>query len=165
MSGVDYASGEILDAQEAERLITDFMSSFVDSLVDSVREVDIFEGLDQKTITHLKSVLAGNPNLRPALRKAALYRRAHPRQTKTSARFVYFIQSSGGPIKIGSASDVAARLKSLQTGSADELTLLAMTEGGEFRERELHARFAADRLRGEWFAPSPELIRVIRDAS
>ena len=165
---VDYATGEIVESltrAEAERTTSTFMASFIDALVGKEREVDIFEGLEPKMVSYLEAALADNPGLRPTLVKAARIRQASNRQVKTPARFVYFIQSADGPIKIGSASDVNARLGSLQTGSPEKLTLLGAIEGGEARERELHQQFAATRLRGEWFAPSAALLRLIGDAS
>lgn len=75
---------------------------------------------------------------------------------------VYFIQSErGGPIKIGRAINPEQRLKQCQTGSPERLVLLAVISGGRDLERSLHARFAASRLRGEWFKPTPELIALI----
>jgi hypothetical protein len=74
--------------------------------------------------------------------------------------FVYFIQAGiGGPIKIGIARSVANRLKSLQTSHPEPLTVLAVMPSGPSVERALHDRFAANRLRGEWFSPAPALLR------
>jgi|SRR5579859_1366545 len=76
---------------------------------------------------------------------------------------VYFVQSViGGPIKIGKSVDPMARLIQLQSGSPFQLRLLATT--AKDIELELHERFAADRLHGEWFHPSQELRDYIVDA-
>jgi hypothetical protein len=66
---------------------------------------------------------------------------------------VYFIEEEGtGLIKIGHSNDTMARLASLQTGNPRKLTLLREIEGkGEDLERELHERYKANRLNGEWF--------------
>lgn len=65
---------------------------------------------------------------------------------------VYFIRdASTGRVKIGHGRDPWRRLTMLQTGCPGELTLLAIIEGGEATERELHERFAEHRARGEWF--------------
>lgn len=78
---------------------------------------------------------------------------------------VYFVQQgASGPIKIGKAANVAARIASLQTANPYPLTLLGTAAGGIERERELHERFAADRLHGEWFAPSLALLDFIESA-
>ena len=75
---------------------------------------------------------------------------------------VYFIQGvSGGPIKIGTSEDPYVRMASLQVACHEKLRLLATTAGGKQREAELHARFAATRVRGEWFGPSDELLALI----
>jgi hypothetical protein len=77
---------------------------------------------------------------------------------------IYFVQRGNrGPIKIGQASDVGARLRDLQCGSAEQLQLrgVIFDEGGT--ESELHQRFAAYRLEGEWFEPEKieEFIALI----
>lgn len=83
-----------------------------------------------------------------------------------ACQHLYFIQSvHGGPIKIGIAKDVAARLCTLQAAHPYHLKVLAVLPGvGKEAERRLHKRFAADRLCGEWFAESPALLEVIHAA-
>lgn len=80
--------------------------------------------------------------------------------------FVYFIQAGdGGPIKIGLADDPDARCAFLQVGNHEDLVLLAVRPGSMTDERELHSRFAAGRLRGEWFrADTPGLRAEIHRA-
>jgi hypothetical protein len=76
--------------------------------------------------------------------------------------FVYFIQADdGGPIKIGWALDPIARLKELQVGCPEPLSLLMTLadEGG--LETQLHRRFATLRLRGEWFRAEQELAALL----
>jgi hypothetical protein len=80
---------------------------------------------------------------------------------------IYFIQDETVClIKIGYTSDDAAnRLKFLQTGSPVGLRLLATIPGELSDERQLHARFAAHRERGEWFRPVPELVSLLIERS
>lgn len=79
---------------------------------------------------------------------------------------VYFIQEGfNGPIKIGYAhTDVASRMKSMQTANSNELRLLGTVPAKVYDERFWHARFQADRVRGEWFAPSNLLVEAIKSA-
>ena len=70
---------------------------------------------------------------------------------------VYFIASDAGPIKIGKAISPERRLKELQTGHPAKLTILATCGGGREQEKRYHARFAAHRLSGEWFARCAEI--------
>ena len=71
---------------------------------------------------------------------------------------VYFIRDDApGAIKIGSAIDPKGRMASLQTSCPATLTLLGAISGGQAREKELHARFATLRIRGEWFTCQDEL--------
>jgi hypothetical protein len=79
---------------------------------------------------------------------------------------VYFIQAEGGgPIKIGRAANARARLKALQTGSGAPLILLATQPGGAEQERALHILLKKHRLRGEWFAPHADVLKVVEAAT
>lgn len=76
---------------------------------------------------------------------------------------VYFIQAeSGGPIKIGKAVDPWQRLSQLQTGRHEKLHVLAVMPGGLDAEKQLHKKFAAHRVMGEWFMPDEEILDFIR---
>ena len=77
---------------------------------------------------------------------------------------IYFIQAEGiGHIKIGftDKDDAALRLAELQTGSSATLRLLGVSPGDVLAEKNLHRRFAAARVHGEWFRPVPELLQFI----
>lgn len=79
---------------------------------------------------------------------------------------VYFIGcGSDGPVKIGQAYNPEERLATLQVANHEQLFLLAAMRGGCAIERTLHKHFAAARIRGEWFARTPELIGLIEDIS
>jgi hypothetical protein len=54
-------------------------------------------------------------------------------------------------VKIGTARDVATRLRGLQTASPRPLALLWQCRGGLALEMHLHEAFADRRVRGEWF--------------
>lgn len=71
---------------------------------------------------------------------------------------LYAIQrGDDGPIKLGLARDPTTRLGSLQTAHDEQLFLRATWEGELRDERALHTRFAASRLRGEWFGLTPDV--------
>lgn len=79
-----------------------------------------------------------------------------------TAPCVYFVRSGRtGPIKIGHAKRLRARLHALSTAHHEQLILLATLAGGEVQERRLHSQFSAYRLRGEWFEASDELLDFI----
>lgn len=93
----------------------------------------------------------------------ATSRSGRPRPTR-----VYFVQATGsGLIKIGKATRPGSRLKELQTSCPDALKLLATIEdkSGGALETFLHAQFAADHVRGEWFKPSAALMHYIATAA
>lgn len=85
-----------------------------------------------------------------------------PSSARATPEWVYFVQSGwDGPIKIGCAADVDARVRQLQTGSADQLWLLAAMHGDAATEHRLHELFSGYRVRGEWFSPAPVLLDFI----
>lgn len=94
----------------------------------------------------------------------ALARDEKRRITEALARgeqLVYFIQAeAGGPIKIGVAHRPDERLRDLQVGAPSVLVIRKVFPGGVPTERQLHERFSAQRLSGEWFRPSDELCRL-----
>lgn len=80
-----------------------------------------------------------------------------------SPQLVYLVQGDPGtPIKVGLAmSGARARIASLQTGNPQELRLLHILAGNRTLEWNLHARFKAHHVRGEWFdPPTDELVFV-----
>jgi hypothetical protein len=79
---------------------------------------------------------------------------------------IYFLQSLDSlDIKIGYTGESAeVRLAQLQTGNPAGLRLLAEIPGERADEYELHLRFAACRVRGEWFRPTPELLSYLLSA-
>jgi hypothetical protein len=80
-----------------------------------------------------------------------------------SVEWVYFIQAGyDGPIKIGTAKNVEARKAELQTGNPRKLHVLGKRAGGRDVERELHDRFRAYRIRGEWFHPAPPVVQAAK---
>ena len=61
---------------------------------------------------------------------------------------LYFIQANGtGKIKIGRSKNPQRRLKTLQTGNASELKMIACLEGLGWRERDIHQTLKRWRVR------------------
>lgn len=78
--------------------------------------------------------------------------------------FVYFIGSTrGGPVKIGFSVAPRRRLGELQTASPVRLEILGLLAGTRETEQELHEKFSAHRMSGEWFSPCVEITDFIRD--
>lgn len=81
--------------------------------------------------------------------------------------FVYFIfNEDSNAVKIGRATDLAKRMKALQTSSPTKLKLLksVQVERGEDAqelERSLHKQFYEIRLTGEWFRAEIHLLEYI----
>lgn len=77
----------------------------------------------------------------------------------------YIIQAGPtGPVKIGRADDPEARLASLQTGQAEELRIIRLVDTPYDCEAAFHERFAAQRLRGEWFRFDADMMTFIPPA-
>lgn len=77
--------------------------------------------------------------------------------------FLYVIQidNADGFIKIGVAANPGARLAELQVAVPYQCRLLKVADGGRKLEKDLHIAFRSDRIRGEWFRPTPDLMKVI----
>lgn len=80
---------------------------------------------------------------------------------------VYFIQGNlSGAIKIGysgSLTQAEQRCRALQIARHPELLRIKAVMYGDAKlEKELHRRFRAHCLGGEWLSPHPELPRVHR---
>jgi predicted GIY-YIG superfamily endonuclease len=84
--------------------------------------------------------------------------------TKPKRGFVYVLLDQQGRRKLGkTVNDVEKRVKQLQTGNAEQITIEYRLEVNDMRRAEnaIHDLFAASRLRinGEWFKLSEsELI-------
>jgi D-alanyl-D-alanine dipeptidase len=63
---------------------------------------------------------------------------------------IYFALA-GDLLKIGFASNIASRMRELQTGCPVDLRLIHWQQGSRIEERALHRRFAELHARGEWF--------------
>lgn len=64
--------------------------------------------------------------------------------------FIYAIQC-GDAVKIGFARDPLRRLSELNVGYPGKHRMIGFSEGDRTDERRIHASFAAERIRGEWF--------------
>ena len=74
-----------------------------------------------------------------------------------------FLPDDRALVKIGTATDVEKRRQALQGPCPFELVLLIVGPGDPADEYRLHARYADQRWRGEWFAlTDDELIDLIR---
>lgn len=75
---------------------------------------------------------------------------------------VYFVRAGDiGPIKIGKATRcIARRVRSLQTASPVELVFLGALPM-HTDEAILHRRWRMQRIRGEWFKATPDLLEFI----
>lgn len=74
---------------------------------------------------------------------------------KADPSWVYFMRHDQ-IIKIGYSKNPRKRAAALASAE-----ILATEPGGVERESELHSRFRAHRLHGEWFTPAPELLDYI----
>lgn len=74
---------------------------------------------------------------------------------------VYFVMATDA-IKIGYSDDVGRRLRQLCGASPIPLILVAWrADADRETEAELHRRFRADRMHGEWFRPSAALLEYV----
>jgi len=81
--------------------------------------------------------------------------------------YVYFVQGEiSRHIKIGYTSkEPKVRLCQLQVGSSEKLHLLGAFWGNEDVEQFTQAKWRKNRIHGEWFEESPELLEFIKKES
>lgn len=87
-------------------------------------------------------------------------------RTPRASEFVYFVRAETTRlIKIGISRDMVQRLKALQTGSPDKLSVMGVIrcERPVDTERAFHAQFRRQHSHGEWFKPSAELDAFIAE--
>ena len=76
---------------------------------------------------------------------------------------LYFIRC-GDAVKIGRTTNIVERLRNMQVNSPHEIDCLLLLRGQGKHEAACHKRFAAYRVRGEWFRLSDELNSAIVEA-
>lgn len=87
---------------------------------------------------------------------------AGPKKPRPKRGVVYFIKNGARDrVKIGFSEGHEGRLASLQSASADKLTLLGTVSGTRKTEMKMHKRFAAYRERGEWFRVEGTLAKFL----
>jgi len=74
---------------------------------------------------------------------------------------VYFARLRSGPIKIGTSCNPKARVRGIASSLPEPIELLGTLPGSYEREAYLHSVYADERIRGEFFAPSPRLEALI----
>ncbi len=129
----------------------------VAELCDVPRKI-VYELVRDRRLAALK--LPNNGDLRiprEAIGLAPLERNSAPER----GLHVYFAISADYRVKIGISTNVPARISGLQSGGGIALRLLGTLDGNHRTERALHKRFAAYRLRGEWFEPRGELRQYL----
>jgi Meiotically up-regulated gene 113 len=91
----------------------------------------------------------------------------NPQSRRTPSIYFFQINGSDGPIKIGHSRDVDKRLSNIRMGSPYRLEMLASLyiDNAPAIERQLHIRFGASHIRGEWFACSQELLDLAHRVS
>lgn len=78
--------------------------------------------------------------------------------------WVYFILGAdSGRFKIGRALDVEKRIKAMQTGCSETLSVYGVLPAVSpaALERALHKRFASCRVQGEWFSGAEEIAEFV----
>lgn len=72
---------------------------------------------------------------------------------------VYMIRAGvNGPMKIGKADDPMHRVRNLQCGCWERLSLVRVFEGDLDQERHLHVRFKDLHIMGDWFHFSRSML-------
>lgn len=83
-----------------------------------------------------------------------------PRQYCEREGWIYFAHD-GNAIKIGFSFSPESRIKEMQTANSREIEMLWKMRGNLLQEQELHRRFWASRIQGEWFYDDGEIRKFI----
>lgn len=75
---------------------------------------------------------------------------------------IYFVRAGKDRVKIGFSNDHVSRFSALKTGNAHELKMIGIVPGTHQDEKAMHKRFAAYRVRGEWFKIEGELAAFLK---
>ena len=113
-------------------------------------------GLDRSDPDTVRRVIAHGERMHRLSEEAP-----KPDPIRAHEPIVYYF-GLGNVIKIGTSSNIAARLDTINPQS-----VLAVERGSHKEERERHALFAALRLHGEWFRnedPLPAYVTAVADA-
>ena len=81
---------------------------------------------------------------------------AHPKEPG-----VYAIQGAGNYVKIGKASNIAERIRDIQTNHPVPLKLLSVLSTDPNDEKKFHRQLRKHRAQGEWFHLHAEVIKVL----
>lgn len=123
---------------------------------------------DWDSLYHHHHAIDADQLFRDYLRAARRFRdsKAEKRRATNSRPpgYVYLIQSSTGYYKIGRTSNPNDRMKTFNVKLPFEVEYTCVIETPDMfkLERELHQRFAKNRVNGEWFALSSEDVEYIK---
>ena len=75
--------------------------------------------------------------------------------------FVYFVEADNGSVKIGFTKDLDARISAIRTNSPVYIKRVSFIEGDVAMEREIQDRFRSQRIKGECFSASKDILSFI----
>jgi hypothetical protein len=134
--------------------------------VDNDELWDKYQALEQTQLEAVTRIVrewvdASSGELTEARREETIYRLGE--LSFNNRADVYFLKGAPGElIKIGSSHNVKKRLMDVRFRSGlHTITCLAITPGGSGLEHFLHRVFRKSREDGEWFSPTPELLRLV----
>lgn len=85
------------------------------------------------------------------------------RHKRDKPGYVYFIGNEhAGPIKVGFSTKPSYRLRTIQTGQAQPMSLLVLMQGSRFVESRLHQYLSDLQEHGEWFRRDDPLISFLQ---
>jgi hypothetical protein len=103
--------------------------------------------------------------LRIILNSVHEYKAANPDLIGDHGRGYVYLIWWNGYYKIGKANNVAQRIREITSGHPIQPTVIHIipTDAMERLEKQLHKRFAAKRINGEWFDLSEDDVKYIKN--
>ena len=116
------------------------------------------QALIKEAIKQNKKIRFSNGEITGSLEVGAmLVSKGHSVEGYGDPSMVVYLLECDGKIKIGVAKSISSRIAAMQTGNPYQITLkgeykTASEQKARRIEKELHAKFSAKQLLGEWFA-------------
>lgn len=164
----------VVRAAADQQLVGIFSATSLEDLFDLVDEVINVSGTEFCEIERLALLWPGpaHPVRLPSSDDAPLYdgmmfselmdRAVEASEWRRVPESVVYFISDGHRVKIGVTRDLPGRLRKLQTGNSRPLSIVRTVIGDQTEETDMHERFAAYRLQGEWFRNEGDLASYLR---
>ena len=90
-------------------------------------------------------------------------RKTRTRYKREAVGYVYAVQISTGPIKVGFSKGARIRIQNMQTACPYKMLPIGEKRGTQADEEAMHKLLERDHIRGEWFNNTPRAVRILSE--